>query len=301
MNLQDLRYLVTLARERHFRRAAELCFITQPALSLSIRKLEDELGVTVFERLRNDITITPIGQRLIEQAQRVLDEANQLTALANAAQDPLQGVLRLGVIHTVGPYLLPELIPALHRSAPHMPLVIEENTTASLEHALRSGTLDAIVIALPFGDTGIETAALYDEEFIAVVPKTHAWVTRRSIRPQELSNEHVLLLDSGHCFSNQVAEACPSIQRSDSQAQHGTSLETIRNMVASGLGITVLPGSADTPRYRSELLQSIPFTKPAPARRVALAWRTRYARTVAIHTLIKTVRDLQNPWMKSVK
>jgi LysR family hydrogen peroxide-inducible transcriptional activator len=301
MNLQDLRYLVTLARERHFRRAAELCFITQPALSLSIRKLEDELGVTVFERLRNDITITPIGQQLIEQAQRVLDEASQLTALANASQDPLRGVLRLGVIHTVGPYLLPELIPALHRIAPHMPLAIEENTTASLEHALRNGTLDAIVIALPFGDASIETAALYDEEFVAVVPKTHAWATRRSIRPQELADEQVLLLDSGHCFSNQVAEACPSVQRSDSQAQHGTSLETIRNMVASGLGITVLPGSADTPRYRSELLQSIPFTKPAPSRRIALAWRTRYARSAAIITLIKTVRELQNPWMKTVK
>ena len=301
MNLQDLRYLVTLARERHFRRAAELCFVTQPALSLAIRKLEDELGVAIFERARKDITVTAIGQRIIEQAQRVLDEAAQLKTLASEAQHPLHGTLRLGVIHTVGPYLLPELIPALHRKAPHMPLSIDENTTANLQAALRNGELDAIVIALPFGDAGIATRALYDEDFVVVVPKTHAWAERRSIKPQELANEEVLLLDSGHCFSNQVAEACHTMQRSTNTTRHGNSLETIRNMVASGLGITVLPGSANTPRYRNSLLQAVPFTQPAPLRRIALAWRTRFARTAAIDVIAEAVGKLQNGAMRVVK
>ena len=300
MNLQDLRYLVTLASERHFRRAAELCFVTQPALSLSIRKLEEELGVVIFERTRNDITVTPIGQGIIEQAQRVLDEASQLVTLAQAAQDPLQGVFRLGVIHTVAPYLLPDLIPALVALAPNMPLAIEENTTASLEQSLQSGQLDAIVIALPFGGGAVTTQALYDENFVVIVPKKHAWAQRGSIAAHELSTEKVLLLDSGHCFSNQVAEACPTVQRMASQVQSGNSLETIRNMVASGLGISVLPSSADTPRYRSPLLQAVPFTEPAPSRRIALAWRTRYPRQAAIAVLITAIRGLQNPAMTTV-
>ena len=170
-----------------------------------------------------------------------------------------------------------------------MPLEVEENITANLESLLRNGKLDVIVIALPFGDASILTHALYDEPFEVVVNSEHRWAERRSIKAQELAGEKVLLLDSGHCYSNQVAEACPDLSRKGAEIQQGTSLETIRNMVASGLGITVLPASANSARYRSKLLSVIPFTRPAPARRIALAWRKSFARTQAIEALAHAV------------
>ena len=197
--------------------------------------------------------------------------------------------LRLGIIYSVGPYLLPDLVPMLKKFAPEMTLEIEENITANLDTLLRNGKLDVIVIALPFGDGSILTKPLYDEPFEVVVNKEHRWAGRRSIKSQELSGEKVLLLDSGHCFSNQVAEACPDLSRKGAAIQHGTSLETIRNMVASGLGITVLPASANSARYRNSQLQVIPFSKPVPSRRIALAWRKSFARTQAIEVLAKAI------------
>ena len=173
MNLTDLKYILAVAQERNFRRAAERCFVTQPALSISIQKLEAELGVQIFERSKTDIALTPVGARIVEQAQRVLDEAAKIKTLAAEGQDPLIGALRLGVIYTIGPYLLPDLIPALRKLAPEMPLEVEENTTSNLEQRLKQGALDAIIIALPFGDSGIVTRALYDEPFDVVVPATH--------------------------------------------------------------------------------------------------------------------------------
>ncbi|MGB9149911.1 MAG: hydrogen peroxide-inducible genes activator [Burkholderiales bacterium] len=300
MTLNDLKYILAVARERNFRRAAEQCFVTQPALSISIRKLETELGVQIFERSKTDIALTPVGARIVEQAQRVLDEAAKIKPLAAAGQDPLQGPLRLGVIYTVGPYLLPDLIPALHKVAPDMPLEVEENTTANLEQRLKQGALDAIIIALPFGDSGIVTRALYDEEFDVVVPAGHDWAGRKEIRAKELSGERVLLLDSGHCFSNQVEEACPKLgARGDTQP--GNSLETIRNMVASGLGITVLPGSATGENYRSKLIKVIPFARPVPSRRIALAWRRQFSRAGAMEALAQAVSKVKIPRLQILK
>jgi LysR family hydrogen peroxide-inducible transcriptional activator len=184
---------------------------------------------------------------------------------------------------------LPDLIPALKKVAPHMALEVEENITANLDTLLRNGKMDVIIIALPFGDTSILTYPLYDEPFEVVVSNEHHWANRRSIRASELADEKVLLLDSGHCFSNQVAEACPDLRRKGTDTQHGTSLETIRNMVASGLGITVLPASANSVRYRSRLLKVIPFTKPMPSRRIALAWRKSFSRTKAIEALTQAI------------
>ena len=205
--------------------------------------------------------------------------------LATQGSDQLADVLRVGIIYSVGPYLLPDLIPVLKKLASKMPLEVEENITVNLEALLRNGKLDAIIIALPFGDTGIETQALYDEPFEVVVGADHRWANRRSIKPQELAAEKVLLLDSEHCFSNQVTEACPDLERKGREIQQGTSLETIRNMAASGLGITVLPASANSARYRSRLLNVIAFTNPAPSRRIALAWRKGFARPQAIAKL----------------
>jgi LysR family hydrogen peroxide-inducible transcriptional activator len=285
MTLNELRFIVAVAQERNFRRAAETAFISQPALSLAIQKLEEELGVKIFERENSGITITPVGTAIVEQAQRVLEEASRIREIAVQGQNQLIGPLRIGIIHSVGSYLLPDLMPALKKMAPNMPLEVEENITANLDTLLRNGKLDVIIIALPFVEVGILTRELYDEPFDVVVNSDHRWAERNSIKAHELAEEKVLLLDSGHCFSNQVAEACPELNRKRNNIQHGTSLETIRNMVASGLGITVLPASANSPRYRSPLLKIIPFTKPVPSRRIALAWRKSFARTQAIEVL----------------
>lgn len=293
MTFNELRYIVAVAQERNFRRAAEKSFISQPALSLAVQKLEEELGVKIFERGKSRVSITHIGIEVVEQAQRVLEEAGKIRDLVRQGQDQLVGVLRLGVIHSIGPYLLPDLMPSLKKLAPHMMLEIEENITANLEALLRNGKLDAIIIALPFGDTSILTRPLYDESFEVVVSCDHHWAGRRSIKAQELGNEKVLLLDSGHCFSNQVAEACPELARKGAEVLQGTSLETIRNMVVSGLGVTVLPASANSARYRSRLLRVLPFAKPAPARRIALAWRKSFTRTQAIEVLEKAVAQIK--------
>jgi LysR family transcriptional regulator, hydrogen peroxide-inducible genes activator len=288
MTLNELRFIVAVAQERNFRRAAEKSFISQPALSLAIQKLEEELGLKIFERGKSEIKITPAGNAIVEQAHRVLEEVERLREIASQGQNQLDTPLRIGIIHSVGPYLLPDLIPSLKKVAPQMALEVEENITANLETLLRNGKLDVIVIALPFGDAGILTLPLYDESFDVVVNNEHRWAGRYSIKASELSEEKVLLLNSGHCFSNQVAEACPEL-RKGADIQQGTSLETIRNMVASGLGITVLPASANSTRYRSRLLKVIPFAKPVPSRRIALAWRKSFARMQAIEALVQAV------------
>lgn len=289
MTLNELRYIVAVAQELNFRRAAEKAYISQPALSLAIQKLELELSVQIFERGKNSITVTPTGHAIVAQAQRVLEEAARIREIAVQSQNQLCSPLRIGIIHSVGPYLLADLIPALKTIAPHMPLEVEENITANLENGLRNGRLDIIIVALPFGDASIHTRPLYDEPFEVVVNIEHHWASRRSINAQELAGEKVLLLDNGHCFSNQVAEACPELNRKGAQIQQGTSLETIRNMTASGLGITVLPASANSSRYRSPLLKTIPFTQPVPSRRIALAWRKSFARTQAIDALTQAI------------
>jgi LysR family transcriptional regulator, hydrogen peroxide-inducible genes activator len=289
MTLNELRFIVAVAQERNFRRAAEKCFISQPALSLAIQKLEEELGLKIFERGKNEVSTTPVGTAIVEQAQRVLEEAERIREIATQGKNQLTAPLRVGIIHSVGPYLLPDLIPALKKVAPTMPLEMEENITANLETQLRNGLLDVIIIALPFGDSGILTHPLYDEPFEVVVNADHRWAGRSSIKAPELAGEKVLLLNSGHCFSNQVAEACPDLSRKGAEIQRGTSLETIRNMVASGLGITVLPASANSARYRSKLLHVIPFAKPIPSRRIALAWRKSFSRTQAVDALAQAV------------
>lgn len=301
MTLNELRFIVAVAQELNFRRAAEKSFISQPALSLAIQKLEDELGLKIFERGKSDITVTPVGNAIVEQAQRVLEEAERIREIAAQGKNQLAAPLRIGIIHSVSPYLLPDLIPELRKIAPEMALEVEENITANLDSMLRNGKLDVIIIALPFGDSGVLTHSLYDEPFEVVVNTDHRWAERRSIKASELPDEKVLLLDSGHCFSNQVAEACPDLSRKSADIQHGTSLETIRNMVASGLGITVLPASANSARYRSRLLKIVPFTKPAPSRRIALAWRKSYARTQAIEALVQAIAQAKITGIKHLE
>jgi len=282
MTLNELRYIVAVARERSFGRAAAKCFVSQPALSVAIQKLEEELGAPLFERGKSEVTITPVGERIVEQAQKVLEETARIREIAQAGRNQLVGLLKLGIIYTVGPYLLPDLIPALHARAPQMPLDIEENLTENLETALRTGQIDAAIIALPFQPAGIVTDFLYEEPFQVVVPQGHKWAKRKSIAPDELPAEHTILLNVGHCFRDQVLDACPELNRADAQVTRTNSLETVRNMVASGLGVSVLPRDALTPKYHSRLVVPVPFTKPTPARRIALAYRRSFPRPAAI-------------------
>jgi len=293
MTLTELRYIVAVAQERHFGRASARCFITQPALSLAIQKLEDELGTTIFERRKNDVALTPAGEKIVVQAQRVIEEADRIKLIAAQGKDQLVGPLRLGVIATVGPYILPDLVPLLHRRAPGMPLEIEENLTANLTAMLKHGKLDAIILALPFDEPGIVTQPLYEEEFKLVVPITHPWAHRKSVDSRALANEKVLLPHAGHCFRLQVLEACPELSRSDMEGMQGNSLETIRHMVASGLGITVMPCSALTPKYHNKRLTALSFAKPVPARQIGLAWRKGFTRPDALKAVADSIRTLR--------
>lgn len=297
MTLTELRYIIAVARERHFGRAAEACFVSQPTLSVAVRKLEDELGVTLFERATGEISVTPVGQHIVEQAQRVLEEAAVIPRLAAQSQDELVGVLRLGVIYTIGPYLLPQLIPLLRREAPRMPLQIEENYTAELSERLKQGKLDVIIISLPYALSGIYTEALYEEPFVVVMPKGHPLERETAIRAPQLACEDLLLLGPGHCFRDQVLQVCPECNRTTLTADNmqktfeGSSLETIRLMVASGMGITVLPRtSVGTYRQDQDMVSVRPFGDPVPRRTVALAWRKSFPRPKALHALATIVR-----------
>ena len=289
MTLNELRYVVAVAQERSFGRAAAKCFVSQPALSVAIQKLEDELGAPLFERGKNEVTVTPVGERIVEQAQKVLEEAARIREIAMGGRDQLVGTLRLGIIHTVAPYLLPDLVPALHEAAPEMPLDIDENLTENLETGLRTGRVDAAIIALPFNVPGVVTEFLYEEPFQVVVPQGHRWAKRKTVAPDELATEHAILLNVGHCFRDQVLDACPELNQSDAQVTRTNSLETVRNMVASGLGVSVLPRDALTPRYHSQLVVPVPFTQPVPTRRIALAYRRSFPRPAAIEALRESV------------
>jgi LysR family transcriptional regulator, hydrogen peroxide-inducible genes activator len=289
MTLNELRYIVAVAQERSFGRAAAKCFVSQPALSVAIQKLEEELGAPLFERGKIEITITPIGERIVEQAQKVLEEAARIREIAIGGRDQLTGTLRLGIIHTVAPYLLPDLIPELHAMAPQMPLDIEETLTENLEAGLRTGRVDAAIIALPFEPPGVVTQFMYEEPFQVVVPQGHKWARRKAVAPNELASEHTILLNVGHCFRNQVLDACRELNQSDAHVTRTNSLETVRNMVASGLGVSVLPRDALTPRYHSQLVVPIPFTQPVPARRIALAYRRSFPRPAAIEAILESV------------
>ena len=291
MTLNELKFIVALAKARNFRKAAENCFVSQPALSLAVKKLEDELGVLLFERSRSDVTMTAVGESVVEQAIKAIDEANRVKEIAKQGNNHLAGALKLGVIYSVGPYLLPEIIPILRKTAPEMPLIVEENLTSNLEMQLRNGVIDVAIIALPFEIPGVKTLPLYEEEFVVVVPSEHDWTGLKAVDASELANEKVLLLNSGHCFSNQVLQACPSLSRNGEILQ-GNSLDTIRNMVASNLGITVLPISATISRYENPLVKVIPFKKPIPTRKIALAWRKSYGREQAVEEIGKAIRQL---------
>ena len=298
MTLTELRYIVAVGRERHFGRAAEACFVSQPTLSVAIRKLEDELAVKLFERGGAEVSITPLGEEIVRQAQTVLEQASQIREIARRGHDPLAGPLRLGVIYTVGPYLLPELVRQAIERVPQMPLVLQENFTANLLDMLRAGDLDCAILAEPFPDAGLALAPLYDEPFLIAVPRTHAFATRTSVPAEELKKETMLLLGIGHCFRDHVLDVCPEYARFSNDADgirksfEGSSLETIKHMVASGIGVTVVPQLSRPSGVQARPdphLAYVPFADPVPTRRVVLAWRRSFPRYAAIAALRNAV------------
>jgi LysR family hydrogen peroxide-inducible transcriptional activator len=304
MTLTELKYIVAVAREKHFGRAAEACFVSQPTLSVAIKKLEEELEMKIFERNANEVSVTPLGEEIVRQSQSVLEQAAQIKEIAKRGKDPLSGALKLGVIYTIAPYLLPELVRHTIEMSPQMPLMLQENFTVKLLEMLRTGDIDCAIMAEPFPDTGLAIAPLYDEPFMAAVPSNHPLAQQTSITAQALKSETMLLLGNGHCFRDHVLEVCPEFARFSSQAEgirksfEGSSLETIKHMVAAGMGVTLVP-RLSVPK---EALQAGPKRKKSadsyvrylpvvdgddapPTRRVVLAWRRSFTRYEAIAAL----------------
>ncbi len=290
MTLTELRYIVAVAREKHFGRAAEACFVSQPTLSVAVKKLEDELDVKLFERGSAEISVTPLGEDIVRQAQSVLEQAQAIKEIAKRGKDPLAGPLRLGVIYTIGPYLLPDLVRQAIDHVPQMPLMLQENFTTKLLDMLRAGELDCAILAEPFIDAGLAMAPLYEEPFMVAVPRTHHLAKRDKVSAEELKKETMLLLGAGHCFRDHVLEVCPEYARFSSDAEgirksfEGSSLETIKYMVAAGMGVTVVPQLSVPPEPNQHIVY-IPFEEPVPTRRVVLAWRRSFTRYEAIAAL----------------
>jgi len=318
MTLTELKYIVAVARERHFGKAAEACYVSQPTLSVAVKKLEDELEIKLFERSASEVTVTPLGEQIVQQAQTVLDQAARIKEIAKHGKDPLDGPLNLGVIYTIGPYLLPDLVRQVIARTPQMPLVLQENFTVKLLEMLRAGEIDCAIMAEPFPDTGLATAALYDEPFMAVVPAQHPLAERDAITSTELKSETMLLLGTGHCFRDHVLEVCPEFARFSSNAEgirksfEGSSLETIKHMVASGIGVTLVPRlsvpaealkhKAKGRRESAQMVRYLPISdgegREPPMRRVVLAWRRSFTRYEAIAALRNAIYACELPGVK---
>ena len=303
MTLTELRYIVALAHESHFGRAAEKCHVAQPTLSVAVKKLEDSLGIALFERNSGDVRPTAIGAQVVAQAGRVLSEAARVTEIAAAGRDPLAGPLRLGVIYTIGPWLLPALVPRLKQRAPKMPLIIAEGYTEVLVEKLKNFELDVLVLALPVNEPGIVAQAVYDEPFRLLLPVAHPWVKQKALSTTRLLEEPLLMLGPGNCFRDQVLDLCARASHGQSpQVLESSSLETIRHMVASGVGVTVMPASSvDTLAKNDPLLRVRPFTEPTPTRRVGLVWRASFPRHQAIDVMRAALLDCQLPGTKPIR
>jgi LysR family hydrogen peroxide-inducible transcriptional activator len=295
MTLTELKYIVAVAREKHFGRAADACFVSQPTLSVAIKKLEEELDVKLFERSANEIAVTALGEEIVRQAQSVLEQAANIKEIAKRGKDPL---VRQAIAKT-----------------PQMPLMLQENFTVKLLEMLRTGEIDCAIMAEPFPDTGLATAPLYDEPFMAAVPSTHPFAALKTISAQELKSETMLLLGNGHCFRDHVLEVCPEFARFSSDAEgirksfEGSSLETIKHMVAAGMGVTLVPRlsvpkdalEAPAKRKKSEetYVRYLPITDgksdAPPTRRVVLAWRRSFTRYEAIAALRNAIYACELP------
>jgi len=294
MTLNEARYVVAVSQTQHFSKAAELCNISQPSLSIAIKKLEEELGLTIFHRGKRKVTLTPEGTTVAQQAQRVIEEAEKLNYLKNKQKDPLKGVIRLGAIFTIGPYLFPALIPQIRKHHPDMPLHIDEDYTENLRKKLLQAELDVAVLAQPFSDPALETMEIYTEDFISVFYDSHRFSQQSEIAIDDINPDELLMLGKGNCFRDQVIAACPQCTSPLSKTEDwvvGSSLETIRHMVAMKLGITVMPITALAKQTDYPGLDSRPFSEPSPKRKIVLAWRSSFPRKEAIMVIAKCLQS----------
>ena len=293
MNLRDLQYLVALADHRHFGRAAAACFVSQPTLSTQVRKLEEELGVPLFERAPRKVMLTPAGRDMVERARRILAEVEQMKESARRTRDPEAGTVRLGMFPTLGPYLLPHVVPTLRERFPRLELLLVEEKTPVLLDRLHEGRLDAALLALPMHDESLHVEFLFEEPFLLAVPTGHRLSGTRSLAMADLADERLLLLEDGHCLRDQALDVCRLAGASEKAEFRATSLETLRQMVAADVGVTLLPLlSVNPPVARSDDIRLLPFRGPAPSRRIAMAWRRSTAMAGLLSQLAGVFRGL---------
>ena len=293
MNLRDLRYLVALDEHRHFGRAAAASFVSHPTLSTQIRKLEDELGVSLVERAPRRVMLTPIGRDIAARARKVIAEVEQMTEIARRSQDPEAGTVRLGLFPTLAPYLLPHVLPGLRKRFPRLELLLVEEKTDQILARLRDGRLDAGLLALPVHDDQLHVEPLFDEPFLLAVPQSHPMAGRASLRLRDLDDQHLLLLEEGHCLRDQALDVCRMSGADERDGFRATSLETLRQMVASGVGITLLPMlSVQPPVPVSPDIALLPFRDKAPHRRIAMVWRRSSAMAGFLQLLAAQLRGL---------
>jgi LysR family hydrogen peroxide-inducible transcriptional activator len=292
LKLKDLRYLVALADERHFGRAAQACFVSQPTLSAQLKKLEEYLGVQLIERNPGQVTLTEPGEHIVARARRILEASDEVVTLAKSHRDPLAGKLRLAVLPTIGPYLLPRLTREIRKSLPRLELRLYEFQTSVMLEKLHAGAIDVGILALPVATEGLECRRLYDEPFTVAMPEHHRLAKRPSVRVEDLKDESLLLLDDGHCLRDQALEVCSRVGVQEKQDFRATSLETLRQMVATGAGITLLPEMASQGAYgKAQGVVVRPFAKPAPSRKIGAVWRKTSARLQAIEAICKVIEE----------
>ena len=294
MNLRDLRYLVAVADHRHFGRAAAACFVSQPTLSMQIKKLEEELGVELVERTPRRIMLTAVGEEVVERAREVLREADGIRELARRAADPEAGSLRLGIFPTLGPYLLPHVVPLVRERFPHLELLLVEEKTEEVLRRLRHGALDAGVLALPVQDDQLHQEPLFTEDFVLAVPADHPLAADPALATTAtLAGQSILLLDEGHCLRDQALSVCSLVGAEERTGFRATSLETLRQMVASGVGVTLLPElSVEPPVPPSPDIALRHFADPAPSRQIAMFWRRSSPYREFLPRLAEVVRQV---------
>lgn len=293
MNLRDLRYLVALAEHRHFGQAAEACFVSQPTLSTQVRKLEDELGVTLIERTPREALLTPAGQEIVARARQVLNEVEQIRTIARRASDPGRGTIRLGIFPTLAPYLLPHVVPKLRKQFPDLELLLIEEKTEVVLQLLRDGQLDAVIVALPVPDEQLHTEFLFEEPFLLAAPEGHPITRHGKLTLSDLDGHNLLLLEDGHCLRDQALEVCQMAGAGEHSGFRATSLETLRQMVAAGVGMTLLPTLAVKPPVAAApAVHLIEFSGTPPHRRIAMLWRKSTAMSGLLVEVAEIFRDL---------
>jgi len=290
LKLKDLRYLVAVADTRHFGRAAERSFVSQPTLSAQLKKLEDYLGVQLIERAPKRVQLTAAGEEIVERARRILEASEEIVELARGHRDPLAGRLRLALLPTIGPYLLPNVAARLRKQLPRLELMLYEYQTDPMLEKLHSGEIDVGILALPVAMDGLDSYELYKEPFTVAMPSAHRLAQKSSIKVEDLHHETLLLLEDGHCLRDQALDICSSTDVHEKQDFRATSLETLRQMVAAGVGITLLPELAGRGAYGAARGVAIkPFVKPVPTRTIGAIWRKSSARREVIHALCKQI------------